>query len=127
MKKLNSLLVFLICFSFASYASEPPSRNSEEQKRYQEILNSKTIKECEKNGGIVEKAGIMGLPQCVINNTDAGKPCKNSSECSKSCLLMGTNVPIGTAVTGECQHTNLSFGCYAPVENGIAGPALCVD
>lgn len=127
MYKLIILFFVFIQFSFYGCSSQQDTGGAEIRKLYKERINSKAIKECEKNGGKVQEAGIMALPHCVITYPDAGKPCKNSSECTKSCLLIESNEPMGALVTGECQHNNLPFGCYAPVENGIAGPAICVD
>lgn len=117
-------LVIIACSSCSSIEERP---SGYEKAFYKKIMASDSIKNCKKNGGIIQKGGIMQMPICVIPYPDAGKPCRNSSECTHSCLLMGTNVPTDTPVEGECQHNSSPFGCYAPVENGKAGAALCVD
>src|SRR5690606_31205634 len=127
MKKIYAVIFSLIALSCSSCGSVHDRPSKYEKELYKKIIASDGIKNCKKNGGEVQKAGIMQMPHCVITYPDAGKPCKNSSECTNSCLLIEKSIPMGELAEGECQHNSLSFGCYAPVENGIAGAAICVD
>lgn len=125
----NSLLILLLSLGLVSAcASQPQEESFEDSKLYQDRLNSKEIKHCKKNGGVVQRAGRMGLPHCVMSYKDADKACKDSSECTGRCLLAGNNgVPAGSQVTGKCQQNSLRFGCSAEVKQGVAGPVICVD
>jgi hypothetical protein len=128
----NSILLILI-FSLGLVSGCASQQNDESEsfensKLYQDRMNSKEIKHCKNDGGVVQRAGRMGLPHCVMTYPDAGKACKDSSECTKRCLVTGNNdLPAGSQVTGKCQQNSLRFGCSAEVKNGIAGPVICVD
>ena len=90
-------------------------------------ITQSALANCQQKGGEIKKAGIQQMPHCVVTYQDAGKPCKGAAQCVGRCLLIEKTLPAGSAVVGECQHTNLVFGCYAEVEGGISGPALCID
>lgn len=124
---MKKLILICIVLSLSACISQQQTESFQESDRYKERMNSKEIKHCKKNGGEVQRAGRMGLPHCVITYADAGKACQDSSECTGRCLLVNSNEPVGARVTGTCQQNNLRFGCYAVVENGVAGPAVCVD
>lgn len=125
--KIQKLLIPIFLLSLSACISQQQTESFQESDRYKERMNSKEIKHCKKNGGEVQRAGRMGLPHCVITYSDAGKACKDSSECAARCLLVNSDEPAGAQVTGQCQQNSLRFGCYAVVEKGVAGPVICVD
>ena len=82
---------------------------------------------CEKAGGTVRRAGLLGVYHCVQKYPDAGNPCNDSSECTGQCRTT-THEDIGKQqVIGACQQVDVPFGCYGIVENGVVGAMLCVD
>jgi hypothetical protein len=84
---------------------------------------------CEAAGGTVRQAGRLGGQHCVQSFPDAGRTCNGSQNCLGECRLpddAGELAP-GTAVQGVCQADDAPFGCFTAVEDGKAGPTLCVD
>ncbi len=81
---------------------------------------------CEAIGGEVQRAGMLGWEHCILTYSDAGKACRDGAECEGMCLADDMGQDDGSA-SGTCQVTSNPFGCYAQMENGKAGPGLCVD
>lgn len=81
---------------------------------------------CLKTGGIVERAGLLGAERCTRPYSDGGMVCSDSSQCQGKCRTT-VGIEVGTPVTGICQPSDNPFGCFAEVNNGRAGPGLCVD
>ena len=81
---------------------------------------------CAAVGGRVERAGLLGAYHCIQDYPDAGKTCSDSSECLGRCRTDDTK-NMGKPGTGTCQKTDVDFGCYGLVEDGMIGPMLCVD
>ncbi len=84
---------------------------------------------CEAAGGVVQQAGRAGWQHCVQSFADAGTTCTDSDDCLGTCRLTGDpgSLAPGTAAQGVCQANDAPFGCYTTVENGKAGPSICVD
>ena len=82
--------------------------------------------DCSTAGGEWKKVGLAGSLACVLKTKDAGKSCTDSSQCEERCLAM-PDPADSTKVVGQCQVDNQPFGCFAEMENGVAGPALCID
>ncbi|MEJ2795712.1 hypothetical protein WAE56_20100 [Iodobacter sp. LRB] len=83
---------------------------------------------CALEGGEIKQGGIMGHSYCVKPYPDAGKTCRDSTDCQGKCLAeLGTPQAEDGKQTGHCQANTLPFGCYAEVKNGNIGPGLCVD
>lgn len=89
-------------------------------------LTTEQRMQCLASGGFVEKAGMLGAERCTLRYSDGGQICTDSSQCQGQCIaeLAGANQD---STSGICQRTDNPFGCYAVVENGRTGPALCVD
>lgn len=70
---------------------------------------------------------------CVHAYPDAGKTCRDGSECQGDCMSTefdsAWNDPrlIGTEKSGHCQMDDAQFGCFAIVENGRVSHAYCED
>jgi hypothetical protein len=88
---------------------------------------------CLAEGGEWLPEGLAGIERCVRHSRDGGKPCSDGSECEfNRCLFGGMGLPdeadlARDHVTGECARTDSPFGCFALIEKGRVGPALCVD
>ena len=82
---------------------------------------------CAAAGGEIKPRGMMQIPICIVPYADAGKVCRDTSECAGECILGGTEDHGTGPVTGFCQRENAQFGCYAEIRNGRAQPALCAD
>lgn len=86
--------------------------------------------DCIAGGGAVVQDGLLGLYRCTTPYGDAGKLCSDASDCEGRCMGDDTvtdyDAPTGEVV-GKCEVNDSPFGCFALVENGSVGPALCVD
>jgi hypothetical protein len=81
---------------------------------------------CAARGGKIQNVGRIQMPTCVIPFADAGKSCTDKAQCQGDCILEGNFEDKGS-VTGQCQKSNVQFGCFAKVVNGQATRAMCVD
>lgn len=91
-------------------------------------MQSADAASCATRGGTMQQVGRMQSWQCVVRYADAGKRCTDGDQCQADCLIEGNSgVAPGAAVAGVCQATNNRFGCNTPVEDGKAGPTLCID
>lgn len=82
---------------------------------------------CAARGGSLERVGRAQTLQCVVPYADAGRACRDGSECSSGNCQGAVDVAGQTNVTGQCQASNMAFGCYTRVVNGRADAAICVD
>ena len=100
------------------------------QQMREESLAKIDAEACREGGGEVQMAGMMGLYRCVTPYADAGKVCRDESDCEGRCLG-DDNVTDYSAAPGEqqgvCEEDDSPFGCYSIIENGVAGAMLCVD
>lgn len=113
-------LYFLFIYFFYTCCSEPEGR-----------LRTMDIPElCEKAGGNY----IEELTTCQLPTSDAGKACKNKSQCDGFCeanLSPDEIIKIANGErvekTGTCgRWKNFFSGCFYVVEGGIA-ERLCAD
>ena len=81
---------------------------------------------CRARGGDFIPICRLQLRSCVISYRDAGKACRGDADCQGKCLAV-EGVAQGAPVKGRCQANSNPCGCNTPVENGRAGPTLCVD
>ncbi|MBO9559616.1 MAG: hypothetical protein J7515_13685 [Caulobacter sp.] len=82
--------------------------------------------DCAARGGSMQPVGRLQRPTCVVPYADAGKACSDKADCQGACIAEG-NLEAQGATTGQCQKTNVQFGCYAKIVNGKATAAICVD
>ena len=89
------------------------------------VVNSQ--EQCSKLGGTWRRAGLMQLEVCDVPTKDAGKPCRDSSECESLCVAAdGANASQTTA--GQCYKSFLTVGkCLTIVANGRISTAQCSD
>lgn len=88
------------------------------------------VEACENAGGVVRPEGMLGMPRCVMPYADAGEQCRDSSECEGQCRATDGVTDYDAApgsMVGACQANDSPFGCYAEIEDGSLGAALCVD
>jgi putative hemolysin len=81
---------------------------------------------CAARGGSMQPVGRLQRPTCVVPYADAGKICSDKADCQGACIAEG-NLEAQGATTGQCQKTNVQFGCYAKIVGGKATGAICVD
>lgn len=75
----------------------------------------------------MERVGRAQTLQCVITYADAGKSCTDGSQCQAGRCQGPMEAASRENVTGQCQPTNMAFGCYTTITNGRMGAAICVD
>jgi putative hemolysin len=81
---------------------------------------------CATRGGSMQPVGRMQRPTCVVPFADAGKTCSDKADCQGACIADG-NAESQAATTGQCQKTNVQFGCYAKIVGGKSTGTICVD
>jgi hypothetical protein len=85
---------------------------------------------CAARGGSMQPVGRLQRPTCVVPYADAGKTCSDKADCQGACIAEG-NLEAQGATTGQCQKTNVQFGCYAKIVGGKSSPTayatICVD
>jgi hypothetical protein len=81
---------------------------------------------CAARGGAMQPVGRLQRPTCVVPYADAGKACSDKADCQGACIAEG-NLEAQGATTGQCQKTNVQFGCFAKIVNGKATAAICID
>jgi hypothetical protein len=81
---------------------------------------------CEEEGGELMRVGRLQTERCVVPFSDVGQVCRDGDDCLGDCRAKDAGPNEGT-VTGVCAPNDLPFGCNTPIEDGRAGPTLCVD
>lgn len=80
---------------------------------------------CAARGGAMQPVGRLQRLTCVVPYADGGKTCSDKADCQGACIAEGNlDAP---ASTGQCQKSNVQFGCYAKIVNGKATATICVD
>lgn len=94
-----------------------------------ESSTQETQAACTARGGKLRRVGRLQSVQCVVSYPDAGQRCTDGDDCQGDCRIPENGaVPAeGAAVVGQCQQTNMSFGCFTRVEDGKADATLCID
>lgn len=83
---------------------------------------------CAAKGGEVRQEGLLGTYRCTVPYADAGKACRDKTDCEGKCLLPPeSEAPTGETASGVCQANDSPFGCYAEIIDGKVEAALCVD
>lgn len=87
--------------------------------------DSEEARACAARGGALQPVCRMQSLQCVVQYSDAGRPCRDGDDCQGDCRAdVGAS---GASVTGQCQASSDPCGCFALVEDGRVESALCVD
>jgi hypothetical protein len=86
--------------------------------------------ECRSAGGEWARFGVRdhlcGIYTCAARTKDAGKPCRNRSECEHLCITKAA-AGLGAEAVGECTAVKTSFGCFTHVDGGRIVGRVCVD
>lgn len=82
---------------------------------------------CAARGGHIERVGRAQTEQCVITYADAGKACTDGAECRAGHCLGAIDAAEPGQTSGQCQASNIQFGCYTRIENGRPQAGVCVD
>jgi hypothetical protein len=86
-----------------------------------------TRAECEAAGGVWGRFGVRQQELCNLPAPDAGKACKDSSDCAAACVAPDAAV-VGSTADGRCYARMLLLGtCLKHVSKGVVEPALCTD
>ena len=80
---------------------------------------------CDQLRGEVQRTGLISYA-CVYPAIDAGKPCRDGSECEGFCFAPW-DIPAETVVTGACSTTVNGNSTGNRVKNGRAIGAMIVD
>lgn len=94
-----------------------------------ESSTQETEAACTARGGKLRRVGRLQSVQCVVSYPDGGQRCTDGDDCQGDCRISenGAAPAEGAAVVGQCQQTNMSFGCFTRVEDGKADATLCID
>lgn len=100
---------------------------------HQDHINEEA-RACRARGGEFGYRGLALAPLCTTRFADGGNSCLSSADCAGSCIVdlnaapaSTAAIPAGTPIIGRCTAVSPHLGCYAPVENGRAGQAICAD
>lgn len=123
--KLAAYFMLLLFCGLAS-ACSTGNQNAELKSVANQNIELKSEKrECGIKGGAWQKVCLRGYKFCVMPYSDAGKPCRGSSDCQGRCV---ENVkPQTESLAGQCQANNNPCGCFANIENNKLAGILCVD
>jgi hypothetical protein len=114
------LAAFLLVGS--AHAQTCPPVNPDEQKARED--------HCRAAGGEWSRFGVRdhlcGIYSCAARTKDAGKPCRNRSECEHLCVTH-SSPRIGAEAKGECTAVSTTFGCFTHVDGGRIVGRVCVD
>lgn len=123
------LMVFLSFFFISACQTSPTvSEKTVSEQKDPKLPSEKLAKECLAKGGTYSKQGRLQAYRCVMQFSDAGKSCSDSSECQGSCVNSDKAIEAGTSnVKGTCAATDSPFGCRQTIEGGVAKGFLCID
>ncbi len=79
---------------------------------------------CAARGGHPERQGRLQHEMCVVPFADGGKVCHDGAECQGDCETQDATPGVST---GQCQTSNVRFGCHGKVVNGVAKDFICID
>jgi hypothetical protein len=107
--------------------------NAREQREAVSEVPSVATADCARQRGEYRQVCIDQRYMCVLPFSDAGKVCKDSTECQGECRIDVVTVcdeagnckepalpKPGQAATGMCQADNDPCGSVIPIKNGIA-------
>ena len=119
------LVIFLLTFLDGCATSKTMDEEVEEMRK--EALSELDVYGCIMQGKVVAAVGMFGTPACIELYSDGGKKCDDSSQCQGTCITREV-IENGTHTSGICQGSGIDvFGCYNTINDGVAGPGVCVD
>lgn len=113
-------------------ASSPTPRAEAITPDYRQTPSEARFKACADEGGELRQQGRIGAWTCVTLYADAGKVCRDKSDCLGRCAAVREEEPNASAPspgqeTGLCAADNSRFGCRAEIIKGRSTPWLCID
>ena len=143
-KRFGIWLVAGTCAALSACGAQPPELidssivSVEEVEKLEQVVDTslplvqqaysiESEKVCDKQGGKWKKIGRQQAYACVLSANDAGKTCKDSSECEVACVTENKKMEAGLKANGVCLESTDLFGCKAYVSNGVVEHTLCVD
>ena len=89
---------------------------------------AETVAACKAAGGSWEGSEeIIVSQRCSVPTSDAGKACRDHSDCAGLCIAPSGTKP-GARTQGTCYHSyNFTSTCLTRVSKGRAEETLCVD
>lgn len=118
---VTALLALLTVFVSSCSAGRASYEGTERK------LSRAEAEACVQGGGTVQRDGILQYERCTKRFTDAGKECRDSSDCEGRCLADNPMVKWGAVATGSCEIDDSPFGCWAEIEGGVVVRSMCVD
>ena len=77
---------------------------------------------------------MFAVATCVKRFADAGKVCRNTSECLGGCVVelgiaenRDKEYVVGQAAEGQCARQSVLGSCVATIDGGKVKQADCVD
>lgn len=116
---MRALLVVVAALLFPAFANAETARSPQK-------LTPAQLAACEAKGGHPEMV-LYYVESCVWPTRDAGKTCRDKSDCQGFC-----EAPFGTAfndrAVGQCSKnaSDRAGGCINHVENGRSTGDICV-
>lgn len=93
-----------------------------------------TVKVCAAKGEHLGHYGMFAVATCVKRFADAGKVCRNTSDCIGGCVVeLGTvenrdkEFIVGQTAEGQCARESVLGSCVATIDGGKVTKAECVD
>ena len=122
LKSASIVIATIVCLASLGSCATPPV-----EKIYSSSESVSSRQECERLGGSWGRVGMLGNLACDLRPTDAGKHCRDNSECQTLCVADET-AEAGDLVTGRCYGSSITVGnCIATVSNGRASQTICSD
>ena len=103
------------------------------EKMRTEALAKIDVDACEAAGGEVRGVCMFGIPACVEIYSDAGRSCRDSSDCEGGCVFdintirYDENPVTGEESVGICKADSDWCGCWWRIEKGIVQQGWCED
>jgi hypothetical protein len=112
--------------------SSAPSRAGPTEADPRQTPSEARFQTCAAEGGEMRQQGRMGAWACVTLYADAGKVCRDKSDCLGKCEAVRgdtstTSAPKPAEETGICAADNSRFGCRAEIIKGRSTAWLCID
>ncbi|MCA8888950.1 MAG: hypothetical protein KDA46_08985 [Parvularculaceae bacterium] len=132
---MRNFLLLMVALAAVSCATEQQERTVDaadktiEQMR-EESLAKIDAQACADAGGEIRQEGMLGMWRCVTPYPDAGEVCQSASDCAGRCLADDDVTDYDAApgeMKGVCEADDSPFGCFAEIDAGRRGAALCVD
>ncbi len=132
---MRIFLFSIVAFAVAACAADQHDEGIDSADKSIEQMRNESLAAidrhaCADAGGDIRREGMLGMWRCVIPYPDAGDVCQSASDCAGRCLADDTVTDYDAApgeIKGVCEADDSPFGCFAEIDGGKLGAALCVD